>query len=294
MKTDQIKILVITAAVLTLGAVTFNAGWTSALPANGDDVAAVYKTKCAACHSPKAEKFFDPAKTDEQHIEIILKGKKAEKPPNMLAFEKTMTPEQAKALAAYMRQLRSPAVSNTNVNSNVNANTNVNVNVNTNVNVNVNTNVNTITNANTNVNATANVQANTVVNINASANRNANTSVNTNVNTIVNTNTNTNANVTANANTVANSNAVANTVAKPKISDEIAQLYKTKCAACHSPKAEKFFDPAVADEQLVEIILKGKKSAKPLAMPGFEAKGVTGAQAKELVRYMRTLRPSGK
>ena len=73
------------------------------------DTAAEYKTKCAMCHSPKAEKLFDPAKKDEEHVEIILKGKKGEKPPYMPGFEaKGMTPEQAKALAEYMRTLRTP------------------------------------------------------------------------------------------------------------------------------------------------------------------------------------------
>ena len=73
------------------------------------DTAAVYKTKCAMCHSPKAEKLFDPAKKDEEHIEIILKGKKGEKPPYMPGFEaKGMKVEEAKALAEYMRGLRTP------------------------------------------------------------------------------------------------------------------------------------------------------------------------------------------
>ena len=73
------------------------------------DTAAVYKTKCAMCHSPKAEKLYDPAKKDEEHIEVILKGKKGEKPPYMPGFEaKGMKPEEAKALAEYMRSLRTP------------------------------------------------------------------------------------------------------------------------------------------------------------------------------------------
>ena len=40
----------------------------------------------------------------------ILKGKTAAKPPNMPAFEaKGITAEQAKALAEYMKSLRTPA-----------------------------------------------------------------------------------------------------------------------------------------------------------------------------------------
>jgi len=37
-------------------------------------------------------------------------------------------------------------------------------------------------------------------------------------------------------------------------------FYKAKCVACHGPKAEKKFDAALTDEQLVEIVLKGKKT----------------------------------
>ena len=84
----------------------------SVTPAQGEaqpsDPAAYYKAKCQMCHGPKAEKKFDPALTDEQYIDVILKGKKPEKPPNMPAYgEKGVTPEQAKALLEYMKQLRS-------------------------------------------------------------------------------------------------------------------------------------------------------------------------------------------
>lgn len=72
------------------------------------DPAAYYKAKCVVCHGPKAEKKFDVSLTDEQYIEVILKGKKPEKPPNMPAYgEKGVTAEQAKALLEHMKQLRS-------------------------------------------------------------------------------------------------------------------------------------------------------------------------------------------
>lgn len=45
------------------------------------------KGKCLACHGPKAEKKFDTAKSDDEHVQVILKGKKAEKPPNMPGYE---------------------------------------------------------------------------------------------------------------------------------------------------------------------------------------------------------------
>ena len=71
------------------------------------DVSAEYKSKCAACHTPGATKFYDPAKTEGDHVQVILKGKKGEKPPFMPGFEaKGMTEDGAKALAAYMRGLR--------------------------------------------------------------------------------------------------------------------------------------------------------------------------------------------
>lgn len=75
--------------------------------AQPSDPAAFYKAKCVVCHGPKAEKKFDPALTDEQHIEAILKGKKPAKPPNMPAYgEKGVNEEQAKGLLDYMKQLR--------------------------------------------------------------------------------------------------------------------------------------------------------------------------------------------
>lgn len=84
----------------------------SVAPAQGEtqpsDPAAYYKAKCVACHGPKAEKKFDTTLTEEQHLDAILKGKKPEKPPNMPAYaEKGVSPEQAKALLEYMKQLKS-------------------------------------------------------------------------------------------------------------------------------------------------------------------------------------------
>src|SRR5687768_4307209 len=75
-----------------------------------DDVAAQYKKQCLMCHKANAEKFFEPSKMDEALVEIVLKGKKAEKPPHMPGFaEKGMTQDQAKLLVAYMRQVRTPS-----------------------------------------------------------------------------------------------------------------------------------------------------------------------------------------
>jgi mono/diheme cytochrome c family protein len=99
---------------ITLFAVPLVVGAAFKAPAAAGTIVAVsepaaeYKAKCAACHAPNASKFYDPAKTDDEHVQAILKGKKGEKPPFMPGFEaKGMTEDGAKALAAYMKGLRS-------------------------------------------------------------------------------------------------------------------------------------------------------------------------------------------
>jgi len=73
----------------------------------GFDASNTYKGKCVACHGPKAEKKYDPAKPEDEQVQAVLKGKKAEKPPNMPGYEsKGVTAEQAKALVDYMKSLR--------------------------------------------------------------------------------------------------------------------------------------------------------------------------------------------
>lgn len=70
------------------------------------DAAGTYKAKCFACHGAKAEKKWDSTHPEDQMVESILKGKKAEKPPNMPAFaDKGITADQAKALIAYMKSI---------------------------------------------------------------------------------------------------------------------------------------------------------------------------------------------
>jgi len=72
-----------------------------------DDAAAVYGSKCKMCHGATAEKKMDKAKADDELIQTVLKGKKAEKPPNMPGFEeKGITADQAKALVDYMKSLK--------------------------------------------------------------------------------------------------------------------------------------------------------------------------------------------
>ena len=72
--------------------------------------------------------------------------------------------------------------------------------------------------------------------------------------------------------------------------DDTAALYKTKCVACHGAAAEKKFDPTLADADLVQIVLKGKKMEKPPNMPAYEEKAITEDQAKALVAFMKTLK----
>jgi len=74
-----------------------------------------------------------------------------------------------------------------------------------------------------------------------------------------------------------------------KPSDTTA-FYKAKCVMCHGKKAEKKFDTALTDDQLVEIVLKGKKAEKPPHMPGYGEKGVTADDAKALVAHMKSLK----
>jgi cytochrome c1 len=111
MTTKRFKILAIVLFAAPLFVVaTFSGPSGTVVSAMGDDPATTYKAKCAMCHSPKAEKFFDPTKADDVLVEAVLKGKKAEKPPNMPGFEaKGMTADDAKALVTFMKGLRAPA-----------------------------------------------------------------------------------------------------------------------------------------------------------------------------------------
>ena len=108
MTRNRIKILSIVALVFPLLAlVVFTNKPVKAVSSVVDDPATVYKAKCAMCHTPKAEKFYDPSRPEEEQVQAILKGKKGEKPPYMPAFEeKGITEDGAKALVAYMKTLK--------------------------------------------------------------------------------------------------------------------------------------------------------------------------------------------
>ena len=103
-RVQRISILIATAITLALIVVVSAGARTST--ANQFDAAAKYK-QCVACHGAKAEKKFDATKPEDELVQVILKGKKMEKPPNMPGYEsKGINAEQAKALLSYMKSLR--------------------------------------------------------------------------------------------------------------------------------------------------------------------------------------------
>ena len=72
---------------------------------------------------------------------------------------------------------------------------------------------------------------------------------------------------------------------------DAASYYKDgKCVVCHGQKAEKKFNAELKDEELLEIVMKGKKPEKPPNMPAYEAKGITAEQAKAMIAYMKQLK----
>ena len=73
---------------------------------------------------------------------------------------------------------------------------------------------------------------------------------------------------------------------------DTAAYFKAKCVMCHGPKAEKKFDAALPEDQMLDAILKGKKVEKPPHMPAYEPKGVTADNAKALIAYMKQLKGS--
>jgi mono/diheme cytochrome c family protein len=105
MKTLKMMLLLTVAAVLVAGFTLISA----TARANQDqfDAAATFKGKCVACHGAAAEKKFDATIPDADLVQIVLNGKKPEKPPNMPAYgEKGITEDQAKALVAHMKSMK--------------------------------------------------------------------------------------------------------------------------------------------------------------------------------------------
>lgn len=92
------KLMIVLVAVPVFAALLLTS---AVLPARaeGEDIAGVYKAKCAMCHGAKAEKAFDVSKAEEVLVDAVIKGVK----PKMPAYEQKLTPDQAKALVAYMK-----------------------------------------------------------------------------------------------------------------------------------------------------------------------------------------------
>ena len=108
MKIAYLRNLAVSAAIMMVLAFVFLVTGSAQTDVKYTDAASYYRDgKCVVCHGQKAEKKFDSAKSDDEHVQIILKGKKPEKPPNMPAYEtKGITTDQAKALLDYMKSLK--------------------------------------------------------------------------------------------------------------------------------------------------------------------------------------------
>ena len=111
MSLNIIKVIAIALLLVPmLAVVAFRTDPVSANKVSADDPAAIYKAKCAMCHTPTASKFFDTTKSDDEMVAAILNGKKGEKPPFMPAFaDKGINADQAKALVEYMKTLKTAA-----------------------------------------------------------------------------------------------------------------------------------------------------------------------------------------
>lgn len=106
MKTLKMLTLTTVAAMLIAGFALISAAARVDSPQDFD-AAAMYKTKCVACHGAAAEKKFDATLPDAELVQFVLKGKKGEKPPFMPAYEeKGINETQAKALVVHMKSLK--------------------------------------------------------------------------------------------------------------------------------------------------------------------------------------------
>jgi len=75
-----------------------------------DELSDFYQSKCRECHGDKAELKFDEKLPEADMVKVILKGKLVDDPPDMPAFEERgVTEEKAKALAGFMKKLKTTA-----------------------------------------------------------------------------------------------------------------------------------------------------------------------------------------
>ncbi len=79
----------------------------STLAWSADDGAALYKTKCAACHGAAGEGKIGPALkgTKSDVAALLTKGAAGKKAPHAKGIA-GMTPDQAKAVATYVKSLK--------------------------------------------------------------------------------------------------------------------------------------------------------------------------------------------
>ena len=75
-----------------------------------DDGAAIYKTKCSACHGPAGEGKIGPALkgttlSSDQIVEVLTKGAAGKKAPHGKPVS-GLTADQAKAVADYVKTLK--------------------------------------------------------------------------------------------------------------------------------------------------------------------------------------------
>lgn len=108
MKITRLYKIIVTGCGSMLFAMLFLVSGAAQTETKYTDAATYYKEgKCVVCHGQKAEKKFDATLTDDALVEIVLKGKKVEKPPHMPAYEaKGITAEQGKELVTYMKSLK--------------------------------------------------------------------------------------------------------------------------------------------------------------------------------------------
>ena len=109
------KLEIVALAVPLLALIIFTSSTPKSFSASANDIAAVYKAKCASCHgadgsgnTPAGKKtgakdFKSPeikGQSDAALLNAILKGKN-----KMPGYEKSLGADQCKALAAYCRSL---------------------------------------------------------------------------------------------------------------------------------------------------------------------------------------------
>jgi len=83
---------------------------TLTLPAFGQDGAATFKAKCAACHGPEGQGKIGPALkgtalTADQIVDLLTKGNDARKPPHKKPFA-ALSADDAKAVADFVKSLK--------------------------------------------------------------------------------------------------------------------------------------------------------------------------------------------